>query len=139
MRKLFVVTALLLFAGIAFGQSLKKGGILGIYETTLTLEPDVTMDQLMDFLTNKWYPEINRHMKGSGVTFFLLKGDRGENNGNLAWGIYCESDEVRNKYWPGDGSGSGEFGPIWQKMQPLNEELGKLATYKNVGTDWKIF
>ena len=27
MRKLFIITALLLFAGIAFGQTLKKGGM----------------------------------------------------------------------------------------------------------------
>ena len=138
MKKLLVITALVLFAGIAFGQTLKKGVILGIFETTLTLKPDVTMDQLLDFLTNKWYPEINKLLVGEGVTFFLLQGDRGENTGNFAWGIYCESEEVRNKYWPGDGSGSGEGGPLWQKMQPLNEELNKLVTYKNVGTDWKI-
>jgi hypothetical protein len=138
MKKLLFVTALLLFAGIAFGQTLKKGAILGIYETTITLKTDVTMDQLLDFLTNKWYPEINKLTEGEGVTFFLLQGDRGENTGNIAWGIYCESEEVRNTYWPGDGSGSGKGGQLWQKMGPLTEELNKLITYENDGGDWKI-
>ena len=96
------------------------------------------MDQLLDFLTNKWYPEINKHMKGSGVTFFLLEGDRGENEGTLAWGVYCESEEVRNKIWPADGSGSEEWSAVMQKMQPLNEESNKLATYTSVYTEWKI-
>jgi hypothetical protein len=138
MKKLLVVTALILFAGVAFGQTLKKGAILGIHETTITLKPDVTMDQLLDFLTNKWYPEINKLTEGEGVEFFLLRCDRGEKTGNLAWGIYCESEKVRNTYWPGDGSGSGKGGQLWQKMGPLNEELSKLITYENVGGDWKV-
>jgi hypothetical protein len=136
MRKLFIITALLLIAGFAFGQTLKKGGMLAVHEATLTLNPDVTMNQFIDFLTKKWYPEINKHAEG--VIFFLLKGDRGENEGNLAWGVYCESEEVRNKYWPGDGSGSDELSALLQKMQPLLEEMNRMATYETVFTDWKI-
>lgn len=136
MKKLLVVTTLLLFAGFAFGQNFNKGGMLAVHESTLTLDPDVTMNQLLDFLTNKWYPEINKNVEG--VTFFLLKGDRGEKVGTLAWGVYCESEEVRNKYWPGDGSGSDEWRAVMQKMQPLIEEMNKLATYESVFTEWKI-
>ena len=138
MRKLLVITTLVLFTGIAFGQTIKKGAILGIYETEITLKPDVTMDQFLDFCNNKWYPAINKLLEGEGVTFFMLQSDRGAKKGNFAWGIYCESEEVRNKYWPGDGSGTGKFRPIGEKMQPLNEELNKLITYKNVGADWKV-
>ena len=138
MKRLLVISVLVLFAGIAFGQTLKKGAILGIWETNITLKPEVTMDQLLDFLTNKWYPEINKLVEGEGVTFFMLQGDRGEYTGNIAWCIYCESEEVRNAYWPGDGSGSGKGGALWQKMESLTEELNKLATYENVGGDWKV-
>ncbi len=77
MRKLFIFFALLLFAGTAFGQTLHKGGMIAVHETTLTLQPDVTMDQYLDFLTNKWYPEINKLLKGA--TIFGLAGDCGEN------------------------------------------------------------
>ena len=138
MKKLLVIASIVLFSGIAFGQTLKKGAILGIYETEITLKPDVTMDQFLDFCTNKWYPAINKLLEGEGVTFFMLQSDRGAKKGNFAWGIYCESEEVRNAYWPGDGSGSGKGGALWQKMEPLNEELSKLITYENVGADWKI-
>jgi hypothetical protein len=68
----------------------------------------------------------------------MLQGDRGEITGNFAWCIYCESEEVRNAYWPGDGSGSGKAGALWQKVEPLNEELNSLFTYENVGGDWKV-
>jgi len=139
MKRLLIITAFLLFAGIAFGQTLKRGAILGIFETTLTLQPDVTMDQVLDYLTKTFYPEINKSFEGEGVTFFLVQGDRGEHTGNIAWGVYCESEEVRNKYWPGDGSGSDEGRALVQKMQSLNEEFSKLATYKNgANTDWKV-
>jgi len=139
MKKLLIIAALVLFTGIAFGQTIKKGAILAIWETTLTLQPDVTMDQVLDFLTNKYYPGMNKFLEGDGVTFFLVQGNRGEQTGNIAWGIYCESEEVRNRYWPGDGSGSDEWRALLQKMQSLNEELNKLATYKNrASTDWKV-
>jgi hypothetical protein len=138
MKKLVLLISFILFAGIAFGQTLKKGAILGIYETTLTLKPGVTMDQVLDFLTNKWYPEANKLVEGEGVTFFLLQGDRGEYTGNIAWGVYCESEEVRNRYWPGDGSGSGKGAEVWEELGPLFEEMNKLVTYENVGGDWKV-
>ncbi len=50
MRRLILTTALVLLAGITFGQTLKKGVILGVHHMTITLEPDVTMDQYLDFL-----------------------------------------------------------------------------------------
>lgn len=135
MRKLLVVAALFLFSGIAFAQELHKGGMLAVHEATLTLNPDVTMNQFLDFLTNQWYPEMNKHV--DGVTFFLLKGDRGENEGSLAWGVYCESEEVRNKYWPEDGD-NGEWSKVMQEMQPLIEKMNKLGSSTTVFTDWKI-
>jgi hypothetical protein len=136
MRKLLFVTTLLLFAGIAFGQTLHKGGIFAVHEATITLNPDVTMNQFVDFLTNKLYPELNKHMEG--VTFFLLKGDRGENEGALAWGIYFDSEEVRNKYWPAEGSSSEEMTKVMQDIQPLMDEMNKLGSATTVFTEWKI-
>lgn len=49
MRKLLVITALLLFAGVSFGQTLIKGGVIGIHEWTIKLNPDVTMNQFLEF------------------------------------------------------------------------------------------
>jgi hypothetical protein len=137
MRKLLVITALLLFAGIAFGQTLKKGGMIAVHVMTITLGPDVSMNQYLDFLNNKWYPQLNK--LAEGVTFFALKGDRGENANSYATLVYSESEDVRNKYWPGDGSDTGEWSAVLQKTQPLYDELQKLGTYTTVFTAWKIF
>ncbi len=58
--------------------------------------------------------------------------------GGIATLVYCESKAARDKYWPGDGSGSEEWSGILQKMQPLLEEMGKLGTYTTVFTEWLI-
>ena len=76
MRKLFVITALLLFAGIAFGQTLNKGSMIGVHPMTITLESGVTMDQFLDFFTNKWIPEVEKLFDGwKGI---IVKGNKGE-------------------------------------------------------------
>lgn len=136
MKRLLIVTALILFAGIAFGQTLQKGGMIAIHVSTITLDPDVTMNQYLDFLNNKWFPELNKLM--DGVTFFGLKGDRGENENGFATLVYCESEDVRNKYWPGDGSRSEEWAAVREKIQPLMDEMEKLGTYTTVFTEWKL-
>ena len=56
MRKLLVITALLLFAGIAFGQTLQKGNLIGVHVITFDLKPGVTVDQVIDFFDEKNKP-----------------------------------------------------------------------------------
>ena len=136
MRKFLVVTALLLFAGLAFGQTLQKGGVIAIHKMEVTLATGVTMDMYMDFLTNKYIPAFNKEFEG--VKFFLLKGDRGEGATSIALLVWCKSLEVRNKYWPGAGSPSDEFRAIMEKLQPIIDEDSKLATTTNVYTEWLI-
>lgn len=136
MKRLMIIAALLLSAGIAFGQVLQKGGMIAVHRTTVTLAPDVTMDQYKDFLNSKWYPELNKLVEG--VTFFGLRGDRGENANAFATLVYCESEDIRNKYWPGDGSDSDEWSAVLEKLQALFEKMQKLGTYTSLYTDWKI-
>ena len=45
MKKLLIVTAFLQFAGIAFGQTLKKGGVIAIHKMDVTLAAGVTLEQ----------------------------------------------------------------------------------------------
>jgi hypothetical protein len=136
MRKLMVVTALVLFAGIASGQTLQKGGTVAIHENTITLDPDVPMNQYMDFVINKYIPELNKAFEG--VTFFMLKGDRGEHEKWFTMLVYCESINVRNKCWPGEGNTNDEFSAVMEKIRPLKDELRKWGTFKSVYTEWMM-
>ena len=85
MRKLLVITALLLFAGIAFGQSFQKGGVVGIHEWTLKLNPDVTMNQFLELWNSKALPLMKKAIPEQ--TPFLLKGVGADNKYEYA-GLY---------------------------------------------------
>jgi hypothetical protein len=136
MKKPMIIIALILFAGITYGQTLQKGGVIAVHHMKVTLAPGVTMDQFMDFMTSKSIPEMNKEFEG--VKFFALEGDRGEGADGVAFLVYCESVEVRNKYWPEAESQSEEYMAILQKLQPLMEEQNKLGTYTRVYTEWVI-
>jgi len=103
MRKLLIITVLILFAGIAFGQTLQKGVVLAIrHSTDLVLKPDVTMNQYQEVVMNKWFPEMEKLFPGTKM--FILKGDRGDMANGYAWVWYFESTEVRNKYFDSEGN-----------------------------------
>ena len=136
MRKLLIVTALLLFAGITSGQTLQKGNTIAIHEYMVTLDPDITMNQFMDFFMNKYLAEANKLFEG--VKFFALKGDRGEHENGFALLVWCESKDARDKYWPEAGSVSDEFTAIGEQLQPLVNELGKMGTTTSVYTEWMV-
>ena len=53
MKKLVFLVALVLMAGVAFGQTIQKGSVFGAYALEIKLDPDVTMNQFLDFVQNK--------------------------------------------------------------------------------------
>jgi len=137
MRKLFIITALLLFAGIAFGQTLKQGTVLAIrHNTGLVLKPDVTMNQYLDVVTNKWFPEMEKLFPGTKS--FVMKGDRGDMANDYAWVWYFESNEVRNKYF--DSEGNMRDAALNEKMTALMQILMEYAIDPGMAnyTDWIV-
>ncbi len=137
MRKLLVITALTLFAGIAFGQTLKKGVVLGTHAMTVTLNPDVTMNQYLDFFNNKFKPEFEKHYPGMKI--FILKGTRGENEFGYGLLYWIESIEVRDKYWPEPDEASDIGRAAREKMQPIIDEWRKMeVSFSTEYTDWVI-
>ena len=50
MKKLLLLIVLGLVATVAFGQALQKGNLLRIHYLTVDLDPDVTMNQYLDFV-----------------------------------------------------------------------------------------
>lgn len=118
MKKLLVISALLLFAGLAFGQTLKKGATLAIRTSSgLILKPDVSMNQYLDVAMNKWAPELEKLFPGTKT--FILKGDRGEMAHSYAWVWYFETVEIKDKYFDSEGN---------MRDEALNEKMMALMT-----------
>ena len=136
MRKLLVVTALLLFAGIAFGQTLMKGNLIGVHVMSVELKPDATMDQFIDLFNKKGKPAWENAHKG--VKIFLMKGLRGENVNEIGTIFQFKDEAARDQSYNADGS-LNEYGQKAQeKMAPIIAEMEKIGTWTFTYTDWLV-
>lgn len=136
MRKLLVFAALFLFAGVSFGQSLNKGGVFSIHEWTLKLNPDVSMNQFLEFWKENAVPVFEKAIPGA--TALILKGIRENNKYEYAGLYYYNSLEDLRKYWKEDGTptevgatASANFGPVLEKMS-------KFGDFTYSAKDWII-
>ena len=137
MKKIIVITTFILLAGAAFGQTLQKGGILAVRSYTVILQPDVTMNQFLDFCINKYNPAFEKNYPG--VKIFMLMGDRGEKKNQIGEILYFESVKLRDKYWPVEDTSSDFEKAAAEKMKPIDEEFRKLVVdITNDYTDWVI-
>ena len=138
MRKLLVITVLLLFAGFSFGQKIEKGGVIGTHVwTTVKLKPGVTEEQYLEFIETKWKPVYEKHFEG--VKMYFLRGIKGNEKGKLGHFYYFKDEATYNKYISPDGGLTEEGIVIWEKVQPVYEELLQLQEdWESEFTDWKI-
>ena len=134
MRKVLIVTALLLFTGIASGQTLKKGNLIGVHVVTLELKPDVTMEQYIKFVNEKYIPEFEKLFEGYHL--FIMKGIRGENKGSIGFLFQTKDEATRNLYNNDDGSSTELADKLYEKMEPVWNEMDKLGTWNSKYTDW---
>jgi len=134
MKKLLIISALFLFSGIVFSQTLQKGGSFGMHVLTIELAEGVTMDQYMEFLTTKYIPEAENLFKGHKI--ILMKGDRGKYINKIAYVNFFESTEARDRYYPQEGTPSDEGKEVREKLKPLRVELDKLGT---ISTEYSGF
>jgi hypothetical protein len=136
MRKLFIITALVLFAGVAFGQTIQKGSVIGLHTTTITLNSGVTLDQYMDFVNDKLIPEFEKEFPG--LKLYIIKGLNREIKDQYGLIFFAESKKAYNTYWNDDGSDTDKTVAAAENVQSLMEEWNKLATSTSVITDWVI-
>jgi hypothetical protein len=68
--------------------------VFGIHE--LATKPGVNGAEFERFVTEEAFPA----MRWPGTTFYLLKGDRGERNGQYLLVMEFESVEARNRLFP---------------------------------------
>ena len=134
MKKLILLTALILFTGITFGQKLKKGNLIGTHALTIELNPGVTMEKFQDFYLNTYVPEYEKHLQGWKL--YMTKSIRGENENTYGFIGVIESEEARDKYIIDEGFRDEA---IIEKLKPVNEELNKLGKVtSDKYTDWLI-
>ena len=135
MKKLFILSAFVLFAGSAFGQSFQKEGVLSVHTSTITLVQDITMDQYLAFLEEKILPEFEKLFD---CEVHSMKGINREIKGQYGWLAYYKSKTVFNKYWNDDGSATEKGAAAVEKLQTLLDELQKLGSATEIVNDWVI-
>jgi hypothetical protein len=137
-KRIIFLLAVFLITGIAFGQTLKKGAVVIVNTYEMTLKPDVTMNQFLDFYMNTYIPEFEKNYPGLKV--FITYGDRGAHKYEIGEIMYCESVEIRDKYWPTeDGEVSEAARTAEAKMAQVNQESSKyVLDGKRTYTDWVI-
>ncbi|KPK85547.1 MAG: hypothetical protein AMS27_06970 [Bacteroides sp. SM23_62_1] len=137
MKKLIYTTAVvLLLGGIASGQSLEKGNLVGTHVISVELKAGVTMEKWQKFVVEKYIPELEKNYEGFKI--YLLKGIRGPNANSLGFIWVIKSEKERDKYFNADGS-ENELGLVIQeKLVPVMEELEKLGPFTYEYTDWIV-
>jgi hypothetical protein len=136
MKKLILISAVILMAGITYGQSLQKGNLVGTHVITVSLKQGVTIEQYMEFFKTKVIPQMEKNMpnwKG-----YLVKGIRGENSNSFGMIIVIKSAQDRDKYYNADGTDSELGKSANEKLKSTFEELDKLGTYTSKYTDWIV-
>ena len=137
MKKLVLLSAIMLFTMLSFGQALQKGNLVGTHVMTVSLQSSVSMDQFIKFYKTKYIPAFEKNYPG--VKIFMLIGDRGEKKNQIGEILYFESVKVRDKYWPVEDTSSDFEKAAAEKMKPIDEEFRKLVVdITNDYTDWVI-
>jgi hypothetical protein len=137
MKKLIFMMALILLAGITFGQVLPKGTVVGTHTLSITLQPGVTMEQCLEFLSSKYIPEFNKFDPDWQI--YLVKSIRGNIDTNSIGIIHIiKSEEVRAKYRNPDGSLTELRNSRNEKLKPIQDELEKMGTFASEWTDWIV-
>jgi len=135
MKKILLLTFLAIFSLSAFSQSLPKGSLVGVHSFTVTLNGSTTMQEFMDFETNKWAPALS---KIYNCEVHILKHIRGENENKVGIIIIFKNEADRNKYYKQDGS-LNELGKAAnEKMKAIDQASKKLGTTSGGYTDWLV-
>jgi len=136
MKKLLVITGLLLIAGIAFGQTLKKGNLIGVHTMNVELKAGATMDQFVAFCVTKYIPESEKIYKG--MKLFIIKGVRGEHSKSLGFIVHFPDEASRDQYYNKDGTSTELGNKLSEEMAPILTEMEKIATFSSEYTDWLV-
>jgi hypothetical protein len=136
MKNLIMLAFLALVAVSVSAQCLQKGNLAGVHAFNLKPEPDVTIEQMKEFLFGKYLAAYEQCFTGTKV--FPLKGIRGENAELIGMIVIFKDESARNEFWNDDGSFTDKGNAAVASMQSVIDEMDKLGTLTSVYTDWLI-
>lgn len=137
MKKLALVMTALLFMCFLQAQQLQNGNLIGVHAMKITLNPGVTMDQLIQFYNDKYIPAFEESHPGWHMR--IAKSLRGNvPKDNLGFIHIFDNEQTRNKYFDSEGTMT-EYGQAAGKsMESLANEVNKLGSAESVYTDWVV-
>ena len=125
MKKLLITVAIILMANLSFAQGLQKGNLFGLHLITVTLKPNVTMDEFKTFFVSNVLPEYEKAW--IGLKGYLVRSFKSKNSFAIIW--LFESEVARNKYFTADDKPNELEKAAYEKVKPIEEELKKYGTY----------
>ena len=135
MKKITILVASLLLGFYSFSQTLQKGNLLGIHEVSVELNGKTTMQEFVDFFTNKYAPAF---AKAFSAEIRVLKYVRGEAKNKLGYIFIIKNEAERNKYFNQDGSFNAAGKQAFTKVKSISDELDKLGKTSGGYTDWIV-
>jgi hypothetical protein len=136
MKKIALITVLLMLAAMVYGQGIVKGNLVGTHTMTVTLKEGVTMDKFIKFLNTKYKPEAEKNMPGCKI--YVVKAIRGENADSYGLIMVFKNEKERDKYFNPDGTTTKLGKGVEEKLKKVTDEMEKLATYTTKYTDWVV-
>ena len=135
MKKLLTIALITLFSYVSFGQKIAEGSLISVHIMSITLKPDVTIDQYLDFFQESVIPELEKNFScrihlGTGLNREI------QNEVGMLW--FYKSKEVFNKFWNDDGSATEAGQAGVDALGGILEELGELGTFTRYVEDWLI-
>ncbi|MGW8314197.1 MAG: hypothetical protein ACWGNV_01245 [Bacteroidales bacterium] len=117
-------------------QAFQHGGSFGLHELSVRLQPGVTMDQFLEFLINRYIPEVEKNYRGRQVLIMDKRGDADETH--IAWVNYFISEQSRDAYWPEPDTPSEQADVALKEVQSILFELFELGDWTEKYTTWLI-
>jgi hypothetical protein len=136
MKKVALITVLLMLAAMVYGQGIVKGNLVSTQTMTVTLKEGVTLDKFIKFLNTKYKPEAEKNMPGCKI--YVVKAMRGENTDSYGLIIVFKNEKEKGKYFNPDGTSTKLGKGVEEKLKKVTDEMEKLATYTTKYTDWVV-
>jgi hypothetical protein len=138
MKKILLLNAMLLLSTCMFAQTLKKGSLLGLHKGTVTLSPNVTMEQFKKYYFNEYATEFIKLFKVKLVEVTAARGADVKKNDTEMAVLYIFEPKARDKFFNADGKLNQLGTDLFAKLKPNSDELAKLGKFTSTFTDWEI-
>ena len=147
MKKILLLNAMLLLSTcmpnpsmvrLLVGQTLKKGSLLGLHKGTVTLSPNVTMEQFKKYYFNDYANEFIKLFKVKLVEVTAARGADVKKNDTEMAVLYIFEPKARDQFFNTDGKLNQLGTELFAKLKPNSDELAKLGKFTSTFTDWEI-